>query len=175
VRCKKQLFTLDLSEPRKELGRAWFVEMCLCLGLPSSGKEGESIVHKHATADHAERAPLKEAIDPIELLILWWRVESCWTPVEGYPKECPSTQGYRASRQHDGDNGAAETDARGKLASHIGAVIARIEEPHRTALAFLARNRSSGASVWVSPRLPADEDARAELVADALAMFVDRL
>ena len=118
---------------------------------------------------------MKRDIDLIELLVLWWRHESQWTPVEGYPQECPSTAGYRASRQYDDGNGAQETDARGQLAQHIGRVVANIAEPHRSALHMVARNRSSGVSVWTSVRLPADADARAAVVAEAMELFADAL
>ena len=118
---------------------------------------------------------MKRDIDLIELLCLWWKHESQWTPVEGYPAECPSTRGWQASRQYDDQNNAAETDARGQLAIHIGHVVAAIEEPYRSALHMVARNRSSGVSVWVSPRLPADKDARAAVVAEALELFAGAL
>lgn len=117
-------------------------------------------------------------IDPLELLVLWWRAEAQWSPVEGYPHECPSTMGWRASRQYDygiDSNGADETDARGRLIRHIGGVVSSIEEPYRTALYMLARNRAAGVSVWRSARLPEDQDERAELVAEAVAMFVERV
>lgn len=112
-------------------------------------------------------------IDPLELLVLWWRAESQWSPVEGYPAECPSTRGWRASRQYDDGNGAFETDARGALIRHIGHVVNSIDEPYRTALYLLARNRAVGASVWRSLRLPEDQDARADIVAEALERFIE--
>ena len=114
-------------------------------------------------------------IDPLELLVLWWRAERDWTPVEGYPFECPSTRGWRASRQYDDANGALDTDERGSLIRHIGQVVASISDPYRTALYLVARNRATGVSVWRSARLPEDEDARAELVADAVQMFAERV
>ena len=118
---------------------------------------------------------MKRDIDLLELLVLWWKYESAWTPVEGYPQECPSTAGYRASRQYDDANGAMETDARGQLAQHIGRIVASIDEPHRSALHMVARNRSSGVSVWTSVRLPADADARAVIVAVAMDLFAQAL
>ena len=114
-------------------------------------------------------------IDPLELLVLWWRAERGWTPVEGYPVECPSTRGWRASRQYDDANGALDTDERGLLIRHIGQVVASIPDPHRTALYLVARNRATGVSVWRSARLPENDDERAELVADAVQMFVERV
>jgi len=63
--------------------------------------------------------------DLIEALVFWWRYEKSWSPVEGYPTECPSTMGYRTSRQYDDGNGAMETDSRGRWAQQIGAAVDR--------------------------------------------------
>lgn len=112
--------------------------------------------------------------DVLGLLVLWWRWERGWMPVEGYPTECPSTMGFQASRQYDsgpGSNGAAETDERGQLAKHIGHIVHSMEEPYRTALFIIARNRSTGVAVWRSPRLPEDEKARMEICAEAIDRF----
>lgn len=113
--------------------------------------------------------------DLIEALVFWWRYEKSWSPVEGYPTECPSTMGYRTSRQYDDGNGAMETDSRGRWAQQIGAAVDRVPQPHRTALQFLARNRATGVSVWRSPRLPADDVERLQLVADAVDMLAREL
>ena len=109
--------------------------------------------------------------DILDMLVFWWRYERGWLPVAGYPEECPSTRGYKVSSQYDTDNGAEETDARGMLAKRIGHAVASIDEPYRSALYLLARNSSTGVSVWISPRLPTDDTERAQLVAEA----VDRL
>jgi hypothetical protein len=106
--------------------------------------------------------------DILDMLVFWWRYERGWLPVAGYPEECPSTRGYKVSGQYDDANGAGETDARGMLAKRIGHAVASIEEPYRSALYLLARNRATGVSVWISPRLPTDDVLRAELVADAV-------
>ena len=114
---------------------------------------------------------MRRDIDTIGLLVLWWRYESQIPAVEGYPRECPSTAGYRASRQYDSDNGAFETDERGQLASRIGYIVNGMDEPYRTALHILARNRATGSAVWTSPRLPQDKDERAEVVSEAVMRF----
>jgi hypothetical protein len=113
--------------------------------------------------------PNDEAL--IELLVLWWRYESQWQPVRGYPPECPSTKSFRASRQYDDINGTLETDQRGKQAKEIGHIVANIPEPERSALYCLAKNRATGVAVWRNPRLPADDVERARLVSRALDMF----
>ncbi|MFZ9966417.1 MAG: hypothetical protein ACO3IN_05400 [Steroidobacteraceae bacterium] len=118
------------------------------------------------------RARVMTTIDPIELLVLWWRAESDWTPVEGYPVECPSTRGWRASRQYDDANGAMETDERGMLIRHISRIVNQIDEPYRTALYLLAKNRATGSNVWTSERLPQDPTERANLVTEALDRFM---
>jgi hypothetical protein len=48
-------------------------------------------------------------------------------------------------------------------------------EPYRTAIYINARNCYTGHSVWISPRLPSDAEKRAELVATARAMLMERL
>lgn len=113
--------------------------------------------------------------DLIDALVFWWRYESGWLPVEGYPSECPSTAGYRTSRQHDTDNGAFETDQRGQFAKRIAEAVNRVPQPERMALYFVARNRACGVQVWKSPRLPADDVDRAKVVAEALELFAREL
>jgi hypothetical protein len=107
----------------------------------------------------------------IEVLAMWYSYERQYNPVAGYPPECPSTNGYRTSRQHDDLNGAAETDERGKLAERVGAVVGEMPEPEKSALYYLARNRATGQAVLRSPRLPADDVERAMVVSRALDLF----
>ena len=53
--------------------------------------------------------------------------------------------------------------------------VREMQEPHRTAIYVLARNLHTGRSVWMSPRLPVDQFARAQVVADARVMLLCRL
>lgn len=110
--------------------------------------------------------------DVISLLVLWHRLESS-THWLGYPPESPSCRPYTASRQYDDENGAFETHDRGVMAARVGHAVMAMEEPYRTALCLLARNRATGAAVWSSPRLPASEWDRSIILADALARLVD--
>ena len=118
---------------------------------------------------------MRRDIDSTGLLVLWYRCEQSGALRSlGYPAECPSTQGYKTSRQYDDINGAAETDERGELAKAVGHAVNSLQEPYRTALYFLARNNATGVAVWRSPRLP--EGAELEtIVAEALALFSERL
>jgi hypothetical protein len=112
--------------------------------------------------------------DALDALAMWWRAEREWTPVRGFPAECPSCRDYRTSTRYDSGpdgNGADETDARGRMIRHIGGLVQSIEEPYRTALYMTARNRALGVSLWCSPRLPADPTERAHVVAEAVERF----
>ena len=120
---------------------------------------------------------MKEQSDNvIGLLVLWWRIERTGALSKlDFPHECPSTRGWLASRQWDDQNGAFETDERGQVAKLVGAIVDGMQEPHRTALYILARNRATGRDVWNSPRIPADCDERAWLIADAVAKFAGQV
>jgi hypothetical protein len=50
-----------------------------------------------------------------------------------------------------------------------------IPDPHNAALKLLARNLSTGRSVWLSPRLPQDAVERATVVAEARNILTRRL
>ena len=119
--------------------------------------------------------PADTPLDLVGLLVMWHQSASHWLPVAGYPQECPSTAGYRTSRQYDDGNGAGEADERHRLVLHIGHAIDRVAEPYRTALCILARNRSTGSAAWHSPRLPTDADARAEMVSEALDLLAEEI
>jgi hypothetical protein len=110
-----------------------------------------------------------------DMLVLWHRRESLWNPVEGYPRECPSTAGYRASRQYDSDNGASESDHTSMVISHVDDVVKAMDEPFQTAIKLFARNRATGASVWRSQRLPQDQQEVAEITQEALEIFSMRV
>lgn len=114
-------------------------------------------------------------MDPIDLLVLWWKAEQQWLPVRGYPRHAASARDWRASCQFDDANGAQETDALGALIEHVALVVEQLDNPWRTALHFLARNRACDLSLWDSPLLPSEPVARAQIVAEALHRFTTNL
>jgi hypothetical protein len=109
----------------------------------------------------------------LDLLVLWYRHEKQQSWVQGYPVECPTTSGYRASRQYDDANGAQETDMRGRMAIAVGHVVQSIATPYRWALYEVAANRATGVDVWRNPRLPHDKAERDAITEKALAMFAN--
>lgn len=106
-----------------------------------------------------------------DLLARWhsWCVSK--PPSAGYPPEAASCRLYRASRQYDSDNGALDTDAEAETLAIVDFCVEQIEQPHRTAIAFNARNLATGLAVWHSPRLPDSDIERAALVVEARAML----
>lgn len=115
------------------------------------------------------REPLEEQW--IALLCLWWKYEAQYSPVKGYPSECPSARDYRTSRQYDDTNGAAETDSRGREAARIGFIVRCLPRQQQKALELLARNRVLQREDWGTMELPLDPLERARVVANALEAF----
>lgn len=107
-----------------------------------------------------------------DLLARWhaWSVHT--PPAIGYYKENPSCRLYRASRQYDDHNGALDSDAENSIMQAVDAAIDRMLQPWKTAVEFNARNLVTGASVWRSPRLPADDIERAHVVMHARAKLM---
>ena len=53
--------------------------------------------------------------------------------------------------------------------------VSEMEEPYKSAIYEYARNCYTGQSVWRSPRLPADREARIMVLAEAKAKISERL
>lgn len=112
------------------------------------------------------------------LLKRWHEWSSCDRVGTGYPGTAAGCSMYRASRQHDYDNGALDDEADNDMSRAVDKIISRMETPHRIALSFEARNLS-GAHVRRSLRIDAQaveavtQDARLALwnglVKDGLA------
>lgn len=102
-----------------------------------------------------------------EALVTWHRWAASGRAVDGYPTECPSCRASRANRRDESQYADAEASAESALAQAVDAVVSRMCDAHRAALAIDARNRATGVHVWVSARLPADKGERARVVADA--------
>lgn len=93
----------------------------------------------------------------------------------GYPAETPACRLYRVSRQWDDANGALDQDADNLLMAGVNYCVSRLHDPHRTAIHIHARNLACRVSVWRSARLPADDMARAIIVAEARTMMLREL
>lgn len=84
-------------------------------------------------------------------------------------------EAYRTSRQYDDANGALDTDLECSTMRQVDHEVQQMADPYRSAVYELARNISTGYSVWRSPRLPADAMARAAVIVTARKMLTLRL
>lgn len=111
-----------------------------------------------AEKQHIDECQLNDMLN--EYLVTWhqWSAED--SIAEGYPSRSPSCA-----------LGPAGGDSDGVDMETVDAVIDAIPQPHRTALAFQARNLNSRAQVWSSPRLPANWEERQILLMEARNMF----
>ena len=111
-----------------------------------------------AEKQHINECQLNDMLN--EYLREWHIWGSGDSLAEGYPSRSPSCALGPAGS--NGDEVDMET---------VDAVIDSIPQPHRTALAFQARNLHSRAQVWSSPRLPANWEERQILLMEARNML----
>lgn len=107
-----------------------------------------------AEKQHINECQLNDMLN--EILREWHQWSSEYTMGRGYSSRSPSCIAGPAGGASDGAD--MET---------VDAVIDAIPQPQRTALAFQARNLSSRAQVWTSPRLPVDWEERQILLMEA--------
>lgn len=109
------------------------------------------------------------------LLRAWHRHMNRTDESLGYPTECPSTRGYRASQQWRGcdvdDAGSVYLTAPDPFVARAGEIVQRLvngmDRMHQMALAYQARSLVTGVWAIRHPRLPSDKDELAMLIADA--------
>lgn len=107
-----------------------------------------------------------------DLLSRWHRYSISTPPDIGYYKANPSCRLYRASRQYDAENGARDSDTEASIMEAVDHAIEMMEQPWSTAVQLNARNLATGITVWISPRLPADDIERAHLLMHARAKLL---
>lgn len=110
-----------------------------------------------------------------DLLGRWHRWACDYRTAVGYPTAAAYLAQYRTSRQYDDVNGALDGDVENCIMSGVDGCLNSVPQPYRNALHLNARNLVTGLTVWRSPRLPDDDMARAQLVAEARAMLLKRL
>lgn len=113
--------------------------------------------------------------DVNDLLVRWHQWAAGYEFAHGYASQSAMFRQTRSSRQYDDANGSLDAHVDAVLMEAVDAVASDVPQPHYTALAMFARNLSTGAQVWSSPRLPSDPIKRTQLVAEARKMFSDGL
>ena len=82
---------------------------------------------------------------------------------------------YRPSRQYDDSNGALDSDLEHMRCKQVDFDVRQMTQPHQTAIYVLARNLSTGYSVWANPRLPYDPEERETIVREARVIITKKL
>ena len=101
------------------------------------------------------------------LLVQWHQWGMRCSMGRGYPTRDLTCRGAHASRQYDDENGALDAEIDNSVMEAFDHAAYRVPQPWLTALQFQAKNLSTGASVWRSPRLPIDALERAILTTEA--------
>ena len=116
----------------------------------------------------AELEAARRQEDLEQLLILWHGWQRAVKVTKGHGGMSAVTgERYRVSRQYDDVTGVLDDDLDRKRCGRVEYHVQRLGEPHRSAIYVLARNLTTGRSVWVSPRLPADAAERDRIVDEA--------
>lgn len=110
-----------------------------------------------------------------DLLSRWHHWASRARLVRGYAPRALVCGDFKVSRQYDDSNGALDADMENDTMASVDFHVSEMADPYRTAIHCNARNLSLGLSVWSSPRLPKDRDARAAIVATARGILLKSL
>jgi len=87
----------------------------------------------------------------------------------------PMFRNAKTGRGWDSIDEIIEDDLMGSTLEAIDFHVSEMQDPHRTAIYFLARNLYTGRSVWLSKRLPEDPLERGVIVAEARNQLTRRL
>lgn len=87
----------------------------------------------------------------------------------------PVFRDAKSGRGWDSIDEIIEDDLIGSTLESIDFHVSEMQDPYRAAIYVLARNLSTGRSVWLSPRLPQDPIERGIVVAEARNQLTKRL
>jgi len=109
-----------------------------------------------------------------DLLSRWHSWARSYKANQQTPRD-PIFRDAKSSRGWDTTDHIIEDEIHGSMMEAIDFQVSEMKDPHRAAIYALARNLSTGRSVWLSPRLPTDPLARATVVAEARNQITKRL
>ena len=87
----------------------------------------------------------------------------------------PVFRDAKSGRGWDSTDEIIEDEITNSMMEAVDFQVSEMKDPHRAAAYVLARNLSTGRSVWLSPRLPVDPIERATVVAEARNQLTKRL
>jgi hypothetical protein len=107
-------------------------------------------------------------------LLRQWHKWACGYKHVGGINSSPMFRYATASRGYEGDD-AIDSAIDSATCEAVDFQVMEMAPVHRTILQLQARNLVSGASVWSSPRLPADPEERAVILMEARNALMKRL
>lgn len=109
------------------------------------------------------------------LLSQWHQWADKKIGVRGYNSKALVCGDFRVSRQYDDVSGALDDELDNTTMKAIDFCVTEMPEPHRSAIYALAKNLTTGHTVFLSPRLPKMKEARDMVIAQARQMVTARL
>ena len=109
-----------------------------------------------------------------DLLCSWHKWADRWSPWVGHGS-CAMFAGVKSSRQFDSEDDVADAAIHNTQMKAVDFHVSEMCDEYRTALQMCARNLSTGAAVWRSPRLPEDVEKCREVVTAAKVELLSRL
>ena len=110
-----------------------------------------------------------------DLLIRWHQWRQGYRAARGFSSHSLGTGDYVTSRQYDDENGALDQAIEERIMRQVEHEIGELPLLEQCALQTQARALVVGCSVFTSPRLPADREARETLVQQARLALLRRL
>ena len=97
------------------------------------------------------------ADDIMDTLLAWWLAERRAAVAElGYPKECPSTAGYRHKGRWGEDDDTADHQLMARLFAKITFIVGNLPHMQRAALYAYIPAQAAGGHVWRSASVPVE-------------------
>ena len=109
-----------------------------------------------------------------DILSRWHSWSRAYRANQQAPRD-PIFRDAKSGRGWDTTDNIIEDEIHGSMMESIDFQVSEMKDPHRAAIYILARNLSTGRSVWMSPRLPKDPLERATIVAEARNQITSRL
>jgi hypothetical protein len=109
-----------------------------------------------------------------DLLSRWHSHCRAYRANQQVPRD-PMFRNTKSGRSWDSTDEIIEDEIHGSMMEAIDFQVSEMKDPYRAAIYALARNLSTGRSVWLSPRLPTNPLERATVVAEARNQITRRL
>jgi len=110
-----------------------------------------------------------------QILAEWHQWQIGYSHGKGYRGTAAGMEQYRPSCQYDDENGALDAKLHAATMKTVDFQISEMVDPFRTAIYLNARNISVRHRVFRSPRLPQDELACLQIIAEARGQLMVRL